>query len=303
MARPTKQGIDYFPLDCQFDDKIEMYLIEKGATGLGVLVTLWQMIYANEGYYIEDNNDLHLLIKRRIDVPVNEVSDCINACLNRNLFSQKLHGSYRILTSKAIQKRYFEAAKKKKSILSTTEYLLINVDSYANLTDSGINPVDVDGNATNVKEEVEVKEEVNGKVKEEVDKTLVAPQPDDIDLNADHTEALKMNIKFDIEKSVAETAIEFETQWAAYGKKGNRKTSWDKFSKVKDSDIALLKNHLPRYVQSTPELRFRKNFETYINQSCWNDEIIAAKPDKHSGFKDRDYSAGATKTEDLSWMQ
>jgi hypothetical protein len=27
------------------------------------------------------------------------------------------------------------------------------------------------------------------------------------------------------------------------------------------------------------------------------------KPDKHSGFKDRDYSEGETKTKDLSWMQ
>ncbi len=50
MARPTKQGIDYFPLDCQFDDKTEMYLIEKGVVGLCVMVTIWQMIYSGEGY-------------------------------------------------------------------------------------------------------------------------------------------------------------------------------------------------------------------------------------------------------------
>ncbi len=36
MARPAKQGIDYFPLDVDFDDKIEMYLIEKEAVGLAV---------------------------------------------------------------------------------------------------------------------------------------------------------------------------------------------------------------------------------------------------------------------------
>ncbi|MFT6882535.1 MAG: hypothetical protein ACJAVY_001333 [Marinoscillum sp.] len=176
MARPTKQGIDYFPLDCQFDDKIEMYLIEKGATGLAVLVTLWQMIYSNEGYYIEDNNDLHLLIKRRIDVPANEVMECINACLSRNLFKKSLHESYGILTSSAIQKRYFEAAKKKKSVNYVSEFTLINVDSYDNLVSVNINSLNVSGNAT--KEEVEVKVKEKEEVEVNETKELVELKPD-----------------------------------------------------------------------------------------------------------------------------
>jgi len=157
MARPTKQGIDYFPLDCQFDDKIEMYMIEKGATGLGVLITIWQMIYSNHGYYIGNNKDLHLLIKRKIDSDINEVSDCINVCLERGIFCQTNHKKYGILTSKAIQKRYFDIAKKKKSIEICKDYLINGINS-------GDNWVYVDGNATNVKVEVEVKEDVKVKV-------------------------------------------------------------------------------------------------------------------------------------------
>lgn len=154
MARPTKQGIDYFPLDCQFDDKIEMYLIEKGAVGLGVLITVWQMIYSNHGYYIANNDDLHLLIKRKIDVDPNEVSECLNAAIGRNLFDLTLHDKYSILTSSAIQKRYFEAAKKKKTVSVCVDYVINGIDS-------GNNWVDVDGNATNVK----VKEDVKVNVK------------------------------------------------------------------------------------------------------------------------------------------
>lgn len=149
MARPTKQGIDYFPLDCQFDDKTQMYLIEKGAVGLAVLITVWQMIYVNEGYYIANNRDLHLLVKQRIDVDVNEVSECINICLFRNLFSEEKHKKYGILTSKATQRRYLEAAKKKKEIQFDVNYALIDVSDVENL-------VNVAGNAT--KEEVEEKE-------------------------------------------------------------------------------------------------------------------------------------------------
>ena len=153
MARPTKQGIDYFPIDCQFDDKIEMYLIEKGGAGLGVLVTLWQMIYANEGYYITNNRDLHLLIKKRIDIDINEVSDCINVCLSRCIFDKSIHKKYEVLTSKAIQKRYFDAAKKKKSVSVCVDYLIKGIDSCDNW-------VNVSGNATNVNVEEDVKEKV-----------------------------------------------------------------------------------------------------------------------------------------------
>ena len=153
MARPTKQGIDYYPLDCSFDDKTEMYIIEKGATGLAVLVTLWQMIYSGHGYYIEDTEDLHLLIKRRIDVGINEVSDCINACLRRNLFDKNMHKHFGILTSKAIQHRFFVAAKKKKTISVVEEYVIKEVSEIINRVSGGNNWVFVDGNATKEEEE------------------------------------------------------------------------------------------------------------------------------------------------------
>jgi len=154
VARPTKQGIDYFPLDCRFDDKTEMYLIEKGAVGLGVLVTIWQMIYSGEGYYVDNNKDLQLLIKRKIDSDINEVIDCINICLSRNIFCSGMHKKHNILTSKAIQSRYFEAAKKKKSVQININYIINGIDSYDNW-------INVGGNATNIKEKVKVKEKVN----------------------------------------------------------------------------------------------------------------------------------------------
>lgn len=188
MARPTKQGIDYFPLDCQLDDKTEMYLIEKGAVGLAVLVTTWQMIYSNEGYYIENNIDLHLLIKRKIDVGINEVSDCINTCLRRNLFDTNLGNKHNILTSKAIQKRYFDIARKKKFVNIIEEFLLISVDSIKNPVNVGINSVNSGENATNVK----VKEEVKVKVKEKVLNTLSSKPDDDLILDSDGQEKKTM---------------------------------------------------------------------------------------------------------------
>ena len=137
MTRPTKQGIDYFPIDCQFDDKIELYILEKESNGLSVLVTLWQLIYQNEGYYIVNNKDLHLLIKKRINVDINTVNECINVCIDRNIFDKNLHKKYQILTSKAIQKRFFYAAKRKKSVDYDVNYLINGVSAYNN----GVNVV------------------------------------------------------------------------------------------------------------------------------------------------------------------
>jgi hypothetical protein len=66
----------------------------------------------------------------------------------------------------------------------------------------------------------------------------------------------------------------FEEVWALYGRKGNRKTSEKKWANLKNHCREAALKHIPLYVQSTPEKQFRKNFETYINQEVWNDEII-----------------------------
>ena len=89
-------------------------------------------------------------------------------------------------------------------------------------------------------------------------------------LNTNQEEPLK-------EKTLVEQKpddSEFEYLWVTYGKKGNRKTSLQKYNKLSKSDIALLKIHLPKYVKSTPDLQYRKGLQSYIEKECWNDEII-----------------------------
>jgi hypothetical protein len=152
MGRPTKQGIDYFPLDVDFNDNVEMYLTEKESNGLSVLITTWQLIYKNNGYFIEDNHDLYVMIKKRVSLDLEIISDCIKACLSRNIFDKSLHEKYEILTSSGIQERYFDAAKKKKEVKFDSRFLLIKVDSYENTINVGINGVDSCENATKEKE-------------------------------------------------------------------------------------------------------------------------------------------------------
>lgn len=157
MGRLTKQGIDYFSLDCQFENKVELYLLEKEAIGLAVMVTIWQLIYRNEGYYIPNGKDLYLLIKKRINTPLPEIESCIKLMIERDIFSKEKYEKYKILTSSGVQKRFFDAAKKKKQVRFCKKYLLISIDSYGNAIDSDGNAIDSVGKYTKVKVKEKVK--------------------------------------------------------------------------------------------------------------------------------------------------
>lgn len=71
------------------------------------------------------------------------------------------------------------------------------------------------------------------------------------------------------------TIYSFDEFWNAYGKKVDRAKCERMYAKVKEDDRAKIKQHVPQYVASTPEVQYRKNPQTYLNGKCWNDEIIA----------------------------
>ena len=66
----------------------------------------------------------------------------------------------------------------------------------------------------------------------------------------------------------------FDRVWELYGRKGNKKTSRLRFNKLAKESKKAVWDHMPAYVLSTPDKQYRKNLETYINQECWNDEIV-----------------------------
>ena len=67
--------------------------------------------------------------------------------------------------------------------------------------------------------------------------------------------------------------ILFEQFWNLYDKKVERKSCYNKFIKLDLKVIEKIINVVPFYVKSTPEVKYRKNPETWINGECWNDEI------------------------------
>jgi len=201
MARPTKHGLDYFPVDVQFDDKIELLIAECGPCTVSVLITIWQLIYQNEGYFIPNSPDLLLLLKRRILIEPEDSSKIINAAISRNIFSQGMAERHNILTSKAIQSRYFIAAKRKKVVYVYKNYIMDGVFVCENVAYKALLPDKVNINATNVEVEVEVKEKEKVKVKEDEErdkqkstKVLGKPKPSPSRfVDSDFLDMLKQN--------------------------------------------------------------------------------------------------------------
>lgn len=147
MARPTKDGLDYFPLDVMLDEKFELIESEFGLTGFAVVVKLYQRIYSR-GYYCEWTNEVALLFSRSVGLGGNVVSEIVSASIRRGIFDQGMFEKYQILTSAGIQKRYFEAVSRRKDTEVDQRYLLVgHAQKIINVNN---NPINVDNNSINV---------------------------------------------------------------------------------------------------------------------------------------------------------
>ena len=86
-----------------------------------------------------------------------------------------------------------------------------------------------------------------------------------------------------IEVDENDTCLSFDDFWDMYDLKRGIENCKKKYSKISEEDRKLIKETLPLYVASTAKTKtenngkmFRKNPHTYLNQKCWNDEIIGA---------------------------
>ncbi len=129
MARPFKQGLDYFPLDTNTDSKIEILESEYGLLGFGFIVRMFQKIYMNS-YYLEWNEYSPSLLKKETGLDKDTIQEMIDFCIKINIFDKEMYSKYNILTSKGIQKRYFTVSKRRKDIEIIDNYLLINPSEY-----------------------------------------------------------------------------------------------------------------------------------------------------------------------------
>ncbi len=134
MARPQKQGIDYFPMDIDLDqdDKLGMIIAEFGFKGENLFTKMCGWIYKTNGYYTEWVEDTQLRFLRRYEYcgfSVSFIQEVVPRFIKWGLFDKTVFDAFQILTSARIQSTWLDASRKRKERVIDQKIWLLEVNS------------------------------------------------------------------------------------------------------------------------------------------------------------------------------
>lgn len=117
MARPIKKGLDYFPVDTDIFDNIQVRKLKSRykASGFLIYFTILCDVYKKEGYFLQLSDDYVYDLSDRIGETEERVQEVISFCLQTDLFNRRIYELYKVITSKSIQVRYIQAQKRSKN--------------------------------------------------------------------------------------------------------------------------------------------------------------------------------------------
>ncbi|WP_076633204.1 Lin1244/Lin1753 domain-containing protein [Lactiplantibacillus plantarum] len=142
MARPVKEGLDYFPLDVDFavNDKTEAIMGEFGPKGVLFMIYLLSAVYQN-GYYLQWNKLKQMQLANRIaGVSPELANQIVNRLIAYGTFSEELFNSAKVLTSQRIQETYEDATKRRKSQKPTKYWINVDINKDTSVVNVDINP-------------------------------------------------------------------------------------------------------------------------------------------------------------------
>ncbi|WP_319505229.1 DUF4373 domain-containing protein [Bacteroides graminisolvens] len=110
MARPQKDGLDYFPFDVDFmkDTKVRRIARTFGCTGTMAIVVLFTDIYRTRGYYMNWDEDTCFDLSENLQCDPELAAKIVDACVLAKIFNVDLFQDKAVLTSAAIQLRYLK---------------------------------------------------------------------------------------------------------------------------------------------------------------------------------------------------
>lgn len=118
MARPPKEGLDYFPHDVHAsnDEKIEPLLMLYGAKGYAFYFLHLEYIYRSGDltFDISDEETIEVMCEK-LKISRDEYGKILNTCLKKKCFDDDVYKENNGLTSNGIRKRA-------KTVLDKREY-------------------------------------------------------------------------------------------------------------------------------------------------------------------------------------
>ncbi len=190
MARPLKEGLDYFSLDVDFlnDSAIRKLRQKRGSLGVIVYISLLCHIYKKHGYYaiLDDDlvsdvtDDLSGKYAPDTDAVSAVIEDCISLGLivrvenSKTMAAHRGEGKPAVITSRRVQIQFLLSSRRRKSIEVDGTIWLLNQREMQSLGDGGgacpkivnvdINPVNVDINPVNVDINTQKEIEIESKI-------------------------------------------------------------------------------------------------------------------------------------------
>lgn len=144
MARPPKKGIDYSGWSVTIfdnDTKIDKLLDAQGWTGFGIYFYLCQRTYGGEGYFYRWGYDDCASTSRKMGGGIGSgtVKETVDYCLQIGLFDKRLFDRWGVLTSRGIQRRYWEVVKERDVRTVISDYWLLQDEECKGLIKTPLN--------------------------------------------------------------------------------------------------------------------------------------------------------------------
>lgn len=261
MARPIKEGLDYFPLNVVLNSKFEIIEARFGIKGFAVIVKLFQYIYGTKGYYCEWDEDVLFVFAKRIGVGANSVSEILDTSLKKGIFNKDMYEKYSILTSEGIQQRYVEA-KRGGYARICKKYLLISIPkTEENGSETGVNVTKTEVNVT----------------------ASTQRKEDEIKINQ-----IKQNQKL------------FEKVWSVYPKQFKRQEALEEFcslnvsAELADRMVKSIKQQKGQENWKIENGRYVPFLVNWLKNKRWEDEVasctIMPPKDSWNNFEQRIYT-------------
>lgn len=118
MARPRKDGLDYYPMDVNFlgDIKVKKVIRSHGIQAVAVILHLLGTVYRDNGYYATYDDDLLFITADELNLEEKYVKDVVGKLLEVDFFSREQAEKNKVLTSIGIQERYRKATERRISV-------------------------------------------------------------------------------------------------------------------------------------------------------------------------------------------
>lgn len=290
MARPTKQGLDYYPKDvkAKYDTKFKYVESKNSVIARLVIYELWDLIYGENGYFLKFDNIQRVLFLG--DMPINDeqLVEILDSCFEIGLFEKSLFEKYQILTSESIQKRYMEAVGRRAKVSIISDYFLLPKNSFYNINWVNVNINSINVNNNSINDDIYPQSKVN-KIKVNKSKLnnseITQPYLDQIE-SISESEAMRnveLNKKF---KLYSDT----------YPKKTKKFEARELFGNLSDDEIEKVilgaQNVLELSKTMTPdEYKYLKNQATFISDSEYLDYQVlrSTKQEAPVGSKSPDW--------------